>query len=145
MRILVAGASGVLGRQLVPMLVDRGHEVFGTTRSDKRAVIEAHGAQALYDASADVIERAGYPTRRTAGGEQLTHGFYFSLGHGVGLEVHEPPRLGIGGDDPMVVGDVIAMEPGIEGLEGIGGVRFEDLLLITDDGSETLTDYHYDL
>ena len=48
MRILVAGASGAIGRQLVPMLVDRGHEVFGTTHSDKRAVIEASGAQALW-------------------------------------------------------------------------------------------------
>ena len=48
MRILVAGASGVLGRQLVPMLVERGHEVAGTTRGDRGAVIEAMGARALY-------------------------------------------------------------------------------------------------
>jgi Xaa-Pro aminopeptidase len=40
---------------------------------------------------------------------------------------------------------VIAIEPGIEGLEGIGAVRFEDLLLITEKGSETLTRYAYDL
>jgi Xaa-Pro aminopeptidase len=45
----------------------------------------------------------------------------------------------------FVAGDVVAIEPGIEGLEGIGGVRFEDLLLITDDGCETLTRYAYDL
>jgi len=44
-----------------------------------------------------------------------------------------------------VAGDVVAIEPGIEGIEGIGGVRFEDLLLITEDGCETLTDYPYDL
>ncbi len=40
---------------------------------------------------------------------------------------------------------MIAVEPGIEGLDGIGGVRFEDLLLITADGCETLTSYGYDL
>jgi Xaa-Pro aminopeptidase len=40
---------------------------------------------------------------------------------------------------------VIAIEPGIEGLDGIGGVRFEDLLLITETGCETLTEYPYDL
>ena len=59
--------------------------------------------------------------------------------------MHEPPWLGLAGGEPLVAGDVIAIEPGIEGLDGIGGVRFEDLLLITEDGCETLTDYPYDL
>ena len=44
-----------------------------------------------------------------------------------------------------MAGDVVAIEPGVEGIEGIGGVRFEDLLLITQDGCETLTDYPYEL
>ena len=102
--------------------------------------------RALYDVAAEVIERAGHPTQRTRKpGETLTHGFYFSLGHGVGLEIHEPPRLGLGGGETLVAGDVIAIEPGIESLPGIGGVRFEDLLLVTEDGCETLTDYPYDL
>ena len=102
--------------------------------------------RALYDVAADVVERAGHPTQRTRRpGETLSHGFYFSLGHGVGLEVHEAPRLGLAGDEPLVAGDVLAIEPGIEGLDGIGGVRFEDLLLVTDDGCETLTDYPYEL
>jgi Xaa-Pro aminopeptidase len=73
------------------------------------------------------------------------HGFYFSLGHGVGLELHEEPGLGLSGASPLVPGDVIAVEPGIEGLPGVGGVRYEDLLLVTDGGCETLTDYPYDL
>jgi Xaa-Pro aminopeptidase len=104
------------------------------------------GGQGLYDVAAEIIERAGYPTQRTrAPGEQLTHGFYFSLGHGVGLEVHEPPVLGLGSGETLVAGDVVAIEPGIEGLDGIGGVTFEDLVLITDDGCETLTRYAYDL
>jgi Xaa-Pro aminopeptidase len=101
---------------------------------------------ALYDIAAEIVERAGHPTQRTrAPGQRLTHGFYFSLGHGVGLEVHEAPYLGLGSSDTLVAGDVVAIEPGIEGLEGIGGVRFEDLLLITDDGCETFTRYAYDL
>jgi Xaa-Pro aminopeptidase len=100
----------------------------------------------LYDIAAEVIERAGHPTQRTrAPGESLTRGFYFSLGHGVGLEVHEPPALGLSGAEPLVTGDVVAIEPGLEGLDGIGGIGFEDLLLITEDGSETITDYPYDL
>ena len=104
------------------------------------------GGRELYDIAAEVVERAGHPTQRTRKpGETLSHGFYFGLGHGVGLEVHEPPGLGLAGGETLVAGDVIAVEPGIEGLDGIGGVRFEDLLLITDDGCETLTDYPYDL
>jgi len=100
----------------------------------------------LYDVAADVIERAGHPTQRTrAPGTRLSHGFYFSLGHGVGLEVHEAPLLGLAADETLATGDVLAVEPGIEGIEAIGGVRFEDLLLITDDGCETLTSYPYDL
>ena len=74
---------------------------------------------ALYDAAAEVVERAGYPTQRTRKpGERLTHGFYFALGHGVGLEVHEPPRLGFGSAEPLVAGDVLAIEPGVEGWSG---------------------------
>jgi Xaa-Pro aminopeptidase len=100
----------------------------------------------LYDAAAEVVEAAGHPTQRTRQpGESLQHGFYFSLGHGVGLEVHEAPALGLTGHEPLVAGDVIAIEPGIEGLEGIGGVRYEDLLLITEDGCETLTEFSYEL
>jgi Xaa-Pro aminopeptidase len=102
--------------------------------------------RALYDLAAEIVEDAGYPTQRTREpGQSLTHGFWFSLGHGVGLEVHEPPGLGLAAGDPLVAGDVVAIEPGIEELEGIGGVRFEDLLLITEDGCETLTQYPYDL
>ena len=64
---------------------------------------------------------------------------------GAEVEVHEPPGLGLAGGETLVAGDVIAIEPGIEDPGGIGGVRFEDLLLITDEGSETLTQYPYDL
>jgi Xaa-Pro aminopeptidase len=127
----------------VAALRDVAREALEAARSAARPGITG---RALYDVAADVVERAGHPTQRTRRpGETLTHGFYFGLGHGVGLEVHEPPRLGLGGTEPLVAGDVIAIEPGIEGIEGIGGVRFEDLLLITEDGSETLTDYPYDL
>ena len=102
--------------------------------------------RALYDVAAGIVEQAGFPTQRTrTPGETLSHGFYFGLGHGVGLEVHEPPGLGLSGGETLVAGDVVAIEPGVEGIEGIGGVRFEDLLLITEDGCETLTDYPYEL
>ena len=58
--------------------------------------------------------------------------------------MHEPPALGLSGQAELVAGDVIALEPGVS-VGGIGEVRFEDLLLVTDDGSETLTRYPYEL
>jgi Xaa-Pro aminopeptidase len=92
----------------------------------------------------DIFEAAGYRTQRTGPGEDPNEGFQFSLGHGVGLEVHEDPALGQSGRDPLVPGDVLAIEPGLWD-RAIGGVRYEDLLLVTDDGCEVLTDYPYDL
>jgi Xaa-Pro aminopeptidase len=95
----------------------------------------------LHEATCDLFEAAGWATQRTGGGED---GFQFALGHGVGLEVHEPPGLGFSGREPFVAGDVVAIEPGLWDRR-IGGVRFEDLLLVTPDGCETLTHHPYEL
>ena len=76
-------------------------------------------------------------------GEALQDGFYHGLGHGVGLEVHESPALGVIGEE-LVPGDVVTIEPGLY-RQGLGGVRVEDLLLVTDDGYELLTDCPYEL
>jgi Xaa-Pro aminopeptidase len=86
----------------------------------------------------------GFPTLLTKPeGEVLLDGFYHGLGHGVGLEVHESPSLGMIGEE-LVAGDVITIEPGLY-RQGFGGVRVEDLLLVTEDGYELLTDCPYDL
>jgi Xaa-Pro aminopeptidase len=99
---------------------------------------------AVYDIACDIFEAAGHPTQRTkTPGEPLTEGFFFSLGHGVGLEVHEAPLLGRSGHEELVAGDVLAVEPGTS--RGGDSARVEDLLLVTDDGAEVLTDYPYDL
>ena len=98
----------------------------------------------LHAITCDIFEREGYRTQRTGPGDDPAEGFQFSLGHGVGLEVHENPSLGQAGRDPLVPGDVLAIEPGLWDRNA-GGVRFEDLILVTEDGSETLTDYPYGL
>jgi Xaa-Pro aminopeptidase len=97
--------------------------------------------RALHEATCELFEAAGWATQRTGGGEE---GFQFALGHGVGLEVHEAPGLGFSGREPFVAGDVIAVEPGLWDKR-IGGVRLEDLLLVTEEGCETLTAFPYDL
>ena len=99
----------------------------------------------LFTAACEVFEEAGEPTQRTKPeGEPLKDGFFHSLGHGVGLEVHEEPALGRTGADPLVAGDVVAVEPGCY-RNGYGGVRLEDLVLVTEDGCDRLTDFPYEL
>jgi Xaa-Pro aminopeptidase len=99
---------------------------------------------AIYRLVCDIFHEAGYPTQLSKKeGEVLTSGFFHGLGHGVGLEVHEQPWLS---RDPskLVAGDVITLEPGLY-RQGFGGVRLEDLVLVTDDGAENFTDFPYDL
>jgi Xaa-Pro aminopeptidase len=101
------------------------------------------GAEA-HRAVCRLFEEHGFATQLSkAPGEVLEDGFFHSLGHGVGLEVHELPGLGRSGEE-IVAGDVLAVEPGLY-RTGFGGCRLEDLVLVTDAGVEVLTDFPYEL
>jgi Xaa-Pro aminopeptidase len=103
------------------------------------------GTKSAYDAVADYFHSEGFPTRKHhEGPDTLVTGFYHSLGHGVGLEVHEHPWVGMKSQE-FVAGDVIAIEPGLY-FAGVGGVRLEDTVLVTEDGIRHFTEpYPYDL
>jgi Xaa-Pro aminopeptidase len=106
-----------------------------------RAGVDGHD---VYAASCEPYEAAGIATQRSKpAGQKLDEGYYHSLGHGVGLEVHERPNLGRT-PDALVAGDVITLEPGCY-RKDIGGVRLEDLVIVTDDGAELLTNFPYEL
>jgi len=78
-------------------------------------------------AARNVIEAAGF-------GEKFGHG----LGHGVGLEVHEAPRVSKQSQDALAANNVVTVEPGVY-LEGVGGIRIEDLVVVREGGPEILT------
>lgn len=81
----------------------------------------------------DIIAQGGY-------GEYFTH----RLGHGIGLECHEPPDVGIASDISLEAGMIFSVEPGIY-LPGKFGIRIEDLVLVTEDGCEVLNQYPKEL
>jgi Xaa-Pro aminopeptidase len=110
----------------------------------REAVRPGVTGRTLHAVACEVFEAAGFATQRTGPGDDPNEGFQFGLGHGVGLAVHEAPALGQAGHEELVPGDVIAIEPGLWQRD-IGGVRFEDLLLVTAEGSETLTSFSYSL
>ncbi len=84
-------------------------------------------------AAREKIEAAGL-------GEKFGHG----LGHGVGLQVHEAPRLSRESSDTLVAGNAVTVEPGVY-LEGLGGIRIEDLVIVGEHGAEVLTSSTKDL
>jgi Xaa-Pro aminopeptidase len=100
--------------------------------------------RALHDAACDLFEAAGYATQRTDPSGEEPDGFQWSLGHGVGLDPHEAPSVGLAGHEPLVAGDVLAIEPGLWDRR-FGGITLEDLVLVTETGCEVLTRFPYDL
>jgi Xaa-Pro aminopeptidase len=101
--------------------------------------------RSIFDGTCEIFEAAGEPTQRTKEpGTTIADGFFHGLGHGVGLEVHEEPGMGLAAKDSLRAGDVVTVEPGLY-RQGYGGVRLEDLVLVTENGAENLTQYPYDL
>ncbi len=101
--------------------------VLASQRAGVAAVAAGVSTKELDGVCRRIIEEAGY-------GDWFTHG----TGHGVGLLIHEDPFINRAGDTILQVGDVVTVEPGVY-HEGFGGIRIEDLVVVTSDGCRVLT------
>ncbi len=114
---------------------------YGIVREAYEAALETVEAgvtgAAVHDAACDVLEEAGYDTLRSDPSAET--GFIHSTGHGVGLEIHERPSLSPSGGE-LEAGHVVTIEPGLYD-PAVGGVRLEDLVVVTEGGYENLTEY----
>jgi Xaa-Pro aminopeptidase len=86
------------------------------------------------------FERRGYETKCTARGSV---GFFHGTGHGLGLAVHEPPRMNATVDRKLLRGSVVTVEPGLY-YPGLGACRIEDVVQVTAGQPRLLSDYHYE-
>ncbi len=95
-----------------------------------------HGAKSkeVHGAIMEFFKKSGFETGMIGGRQQ---GFIHSTGHGLGLEIHEPPRVGFG-DEMLQEGNVVTVEPGLY-YEKLGGVRIEDVVVVKKNGCENLT------
>jgi Xaa-Pro aminopeptidase len=114
-------------------------EVAGTLRAGEKASV-------YQSATCDFFETRGIETPRT--NPQVTNGYVHSLGHGIGLEVHEKPTLSdvAGNDDVLAPGSVFTFEPGLYYPDKGYGMRIEDVYYVHEDGKlENLTNFPRDL
>jgi Xaa-Pro aminopeptidase len=93
--------------------------------------------RAVHQAVQEFFDRQGYRTAKRAG---RMEGFFHGTGHGLGLEIHEAPRLSLNSAGVLQAGHVVTVEPGLYYPE-IGGVRLEDVAWVTAAGPRNLTRY----
>ena len=115
-------------------------KMFDTVFEAKNASLDAIQTGAfgnhVYDVCCDLLEKAGYETTRN--GKKVARGMTHGLGHGVGLQIHESPRMSELSMSPLREHVVVTVEPGLYDLQ-IGGVRLEDIVEVTKAGYSNLT------
>ena len=122
--------------------VVRRHEVTLAAQEAAFDAIEPGATgEEVHDAVCDLYEAEGYETLRSD--DTTETGFIHGTGHGLGLEVHELPRLAPDGTE-LEPGHVVTVEPGLYD-PAVGGMRIEDVVVVTEDGFENYVDYPKDL
>jgi Xaa-Pro aminopeptidase len=137
-RTFVKGESGPEMERMYEAVLESQEAALGMIRAGVNG-------RDVHDKVSDILHEKGYKTTKhdQKPGEPLIEGFFHGTGHGVGLEVHEAPRVSTA-DEELRPGDVVTVEPGLY-EPGVGGVRIEDLVVVTEDGCEALTSFPKEL
>ena len=127
-RTVVRGHAGDAVRKLYDTVLQGQKIAFDKMRAKART-------SEIHKAVQDFFVKQGFKTGRREGHME---GFFHGTGHGLGLEIHEPPRVGATSTGELKAGHVVTVEPGLY-YPGIGGVRLEDVALVTGNGAKNLT------
>ena len=139
-RMNVTGYYGDLTRTVVkgkaPEIVQKAFDAVKTVRDECKAMVRANVAGSVpYDHALKRLTELGFSTGNS---EKGFYGFFHGLGHGVGLEIHEEPRLSRKVAHLLQAGEVVTVEPGVYYPEW-GGIRLEDIVVVRENGCDCLT------
>jgi len=135
-RSMTSGYWGDLTRTMVkgraPEVVKRAYHAVLEAREHAKTLIRPGAVpEEIHNAAAAMLEKRGFLTGRNDVGD---FGFFHGLGHGVGLEIHEAPRLSLRNRTPLKGGEIVTVEPGLYYPEW-GGIRLEDMVYVEPSGA----------
>lgn len=144
-RVMRSGFHGDMTRTFLRgRATDTQRQLVGAVRDAQLAALGAIRAgvegRAVHQRVVELFQQRGYETNHTPQGSV---GFFHGTGHGLGLAVHEPPRMGATADNLLKKGSVVTVEPGLY-YPGIGGCRIEDVVQVTTAKPKLLSRYHYE-
>lgn len=143
-RVTRTGFHGDMTRTFLKgRATDRQHALVDAVRAAQLAALAKVRAgvkgRDVHAQCVEVFASRGFETKHTAKGSV---GFFHGTGHGLGLAIHEPPRMGMTSDDVLKAGSVVTVEPGLY-YPGVGGCRIEDVVQVTASKPKMLSSYHY--
>lgn len=143
-RLISSGYHGDMTRTFLKGIASEAQKkLVSTVQKAQKAALKTVKAgvwgATVHDAVLNYFEKLGYETKREG---NTYEGFFHGTGHGLGLEVHEPPRLNASYKKGLKIGNIVTVEPGLY-YPGIGGCRIEDVVWVQENGYEMLSAYHY--